>query len=1147
MTRKTGKALVVGAGISGIRAALDLAEFGYGVTLIDRAPHLGGILSRLDYQFPTDRCGMCKMLPMVDRDAGSQYCLRKGLFHENIEILLATEMISVEGEAGQYRVMLKQHPNWVAADRCVGCGACSDVCPVEIADAFNAGLTQRKAIYLPVPHAIPNPYVIDFAACTRCGACVEVCPTGAIRLPEQERGGFHILVVDDELIVRDSLKEWLVEEGFSVDMAASGAEALDQLSRQAYHLMLLDIKMPGMDGVEVLQTAKENSPDLNVIMMTAYATVETAVEAMKIGALDYLIKPFDPETMIPMVLKIYQDFSAAEGRRMEVGAIVLCGGTDFFEPREGNNTYGYGVYPNVVTSLEFERMLSGTGPSRGRPVRPLDGKPIHKAAWIQCVGSRDLQTNAGFCSSVCCMVAIKEALVAKEKINENLAATIYYMDMRTYGKEFDRYRRQAETVHGIHFERGRIHSVAQDANSGDLIIRSVNLAGEIKESRFDLVVLTVGQRPAAGTSELAEMLGLELNEWGFGQTEPFSPVRTGRAGIVLGGSSSGLKDVGDSVIHGSAAALNASRVIHAGGGSLALEPRLTAPPLDVIRELPKILVVVCTCGGQLSQIVEPQKIAQQLKNDPLVNRVDFLEQTCTAKGWESLVQLVETSKPNRVLVGACLPYVYQRKIKELSRQVGLDTVLMEVVDLNSEYGLRHGGKAEIKSKDSRAGNLLSALQMGIAKLKWAEPGPVATVPIIQKALVIGGGIGGMTAALAIADHGFKVDLVEASEHLGGNLNWLQRTLEGHSTTTLLEDSLAAVEKHPNICVHTRTRVITATGDVGRFHTTIEGPEESVRVLSHGVTILATGGMEAVTTSYGYGTSPSIITQKELEQKLADVTLDPGQLNSVVMIQCVDSREEPRNYCSRVCCATALKHALHLKEKNPALSVYILYRDMMAYGFAETYYTRAREADVIFIQYRTDAKPRVQTAKEGPEVTSLEPILGRRLKIKADLVVLATGVVSNLTQDLAQSFAASVDQDGFFQEAESKWRPVDSLKEGVFACGLTHSPRNIAETIATAEAAAERALRIISREHLPAGKVLAQVHHSLCSLCERCIDACPYGARSIDFDHEKVRINPVMCQGCGACAAVCPNSASVLEGFLEQQMFEMIDAAVGHGA
>jgi heterodisulfide reductase subunit A len=526
--------------------------------------------------------------------------------------------------------------------------------------------------------------------------------------------------------------------------------------------------------------------------------------------------------------------------------------------------------------------------------------------------------------------------------------------------------------------------------------------------------------------------------------------------------------------------------------------------------------------------------------------VEFLEQTCTAKGWESLVQLVETSKPNRVLIGACLPYVFKRKLHELAQQVGLDPALIEVVDLQPAISAQ-SSMLNAQSNFSAFSFQLSALQTGIAMLKWAEPGPVATVPIIQKALVIGGGIGGLTAALAIADHGFKVDLVEASEQLGGNLNWLQRTLEGHSTDSLLADTRAQVEKHPNICVHTRTRVITATGDVGRFHTTIEGPQESVRVLSHGVTILATGGREAVTTSFGYGTSPSIITQKELEQKLAEGTMNTGQLNSVVMIQCVDSREEPRNYCSRVCCATALKHALHLKEKNPALAIYILYRDMMAYGFAETYYTRAREAGVIFIQYQVDDKPRVKTGKEGPEVVILEPILKRRLNIKADLVVLATGVVSNLPQDLAQNFGASVDQDGFFQEAESKWRPVDSLKEGVFACGLTHSPRNIAETIATAEAAAERALRIISREHLPAGKVLAQVHHSLCSLCERCIDACPYGARSIDFDHEKVRINPVMCQGCGTCAAVCPNSASVLEGFLEQQMFEMIDAAVGYGA
>jgi heterodisulfide reductase subunit A len=386
--------------------------------------------------------------------------------------------------------------------------------------------------------------------------------------------------------------------------------------------------------------------------------------------------------------------------------------------------------------------------------------------------------------------------------------------------------------------------------------------------------------------------------------------------------------------------------------------------------------------------------------------------------------------------------------------------------------------------------------------------------------------------------------VEQGDRLGGNLSWLQRTLEGHSTNTLLDDSRGAVEKHPKVSVHLHARAITSIGEVGRFHTTIEEREGPVRVIEHGVTILATGGTEAVTSSYEYGASPSIVTQKELEQKLSDGEIDPGQLGSVVMIQCVDSREKPRNYCSRVCCANSLKQALALKEKNPGLSVYILYRDMMTYGFTETYFTRARKVGVIFIQYQVDKKPRVQSDKASLEVTVFEPIIGQSLQIKADLVVLATGVVPILPQGLAQTVGATVDQDGFFQEAESKWRPVDSLKEGVFACGLAHSPRNISETIATAEAAAERALRILARERLPASKVVAKVHHSLCSLCECCIGACPYEARTIDLDHEKVLVNPVMCQGCGSCAAVCPNGASVLEGFQEQQMLEIIDAAIG---
>jgi len=1150
MNKKIGKALVVGAGISGIRAALDLAEVGYGVTLIDRAPHMGGILSQLDYQFPTDRCGMCKMLPLVDRDASSQYCLRKGLFHENIEILLSTEISSVEGEPGNFSVMLRQKPSWVDQKLCVGCGACTEVCPVEVPDLFNTGLTSRKAIYLPVPHTIPNSYVIDVTACTSCGECEKVCPTQAISLSEQERKKFRILVVDDEQILRDSLKAWLDdEEGFAVDTAASGQEALEQLGKASYQLMLLDIKMPGMDGVEVLKKAKEAFPDLNIVMMTAYATVETAVEAMKIGALDYLIKPFDPEILIPKILGIYESLEASRGLELQVGALVLSGGSAYFDPATGKDTFGYGIYPNVVTSLEFERIMSGTGPYQGRLVCPDSGKPIRKVAWIQCVGSRDMQTDADFCSNICCMYSIKEALVAKEKTSGKLEAAIFYMDMRSFGKSFQRYRDRAENDHGVRFIRGRVHSVIMDDTQsetrGDLILRYVDHSGMAFDEHFDMVVLAVGQRPSPGMEQLAEMVGIELNEWGFCRTEPFSRTKTGKDGIMIGGGFSGIKDISDSVIQASAAALSASSVIHAAGGSLAPEPVSESLFADVSKEIPKVLVAVCTCGDALAKLFDEEQLTLCLKADPEVDEVAFIKQYCTATGWESLVELVEKHKPNRILIGACLPYVYARKIRELGRQAGLDSGLIDVVDIHTLLSAKTA-KKEDQSDFEALTPVLSALEMGLAKVKRFDPSPVLTVPVFQWALVVGGGIAGMTAALAIADHGFKVDLVEQGEELGGNLNWLKKTLEGNSTRTLLDETLVKVEKHPLIQVHKHTRLIGSYGQVGRFYTTIEDVEGVTNTLEHGVAILATGGMEAATTSYGYGSSEAIVTQMELEIKLSENKIDPGQLESVVMIQCVDSRQEPRNYCSRVCCSTSIKQALQLKEQNPDLAIYIFYRDIMTYGFTESYYTQARKAGIIFIQYDIDKKPQMNVTGGSDKplrINAFDPILGRDIEINADLAVLATGVVPRLPDDLAEAFGASIDQDGFFQEAESKWRPVDSLKEGIFACGLANSPRSIPESIATAEAAAQRSLRILSRENLPAGKVVAKVRHSICSLCELCIEVCPYGARTIDIDLEQVLVNPVMCQGCGSCAAVCPSSASILEGFTIRRMFDVIDAAL----
>ncbi len=1137
MNRKIGTALVVGAGIGGMRTAMDLAEFGYGVTLIDRAPHLGGILSQLDYQFPTDRCGMCKMLPLIDRDVSSQYCLRKGFTHENIHVFLSTELISVEGEPGRFGVTLKRKQNWVDPALCVGCGLCTEVCPVEVPDTFNAGLSKRKAIYLPVPHEIPNPYIIDIAACNRCGECVKACPTHAIRLSEQERKKFRILVVDDELIVRDSLKELLENEGFFVNMAASGAEALDRLSEAPYHLMLTDIKMPEMDGVELLQKVRETFPDTTVIMMTAYATVETAVEAMKIGAVDYLIKPFEPETLIPMILKKYEDFETAGASRIEVGAIVLSGGTAYFDPRSGKNTLGYGIYPNVMTNIEFERILSGCGPTQGRLIR-FDGKPIRKAAWLQCIGSRDIQIDADFCSNVCCMFAIKEALVAQRRADGDFEASILYMDMRTFGKSFQRYRDTAEQEHGVRFIRGRVHSVTQDRGTGDLLIRYADPGGQMVEVAQDAVILSVGQRPATGSQALADLLGIQLNPWGFHENPPFSVTRTSREGIFVGGSFSGLKDISDSVIHASAAALSASRILHASGGSLTPQPSPSVELRDVTRESPSLLMTLCTCNGAILDETVKAALKTHFTSDPDVAQVEYAEQICTTEGWTGLSKLAKTRRPNRILIGACLFNGYTGKLRELSMETGLSSALMEMVDIGSPVFC-----VKDAPKEKYEATLERILKIGITRLKNVDPAPKAPTRIQQRALVVGGGIAGMSAALAVADHGYPVDIVEQDTQLGGNLSWIKKTIEGHDTQSLLEETLSRVEKHPNIRVHTESHVLEAFGQAGHFMTNIQNGAKEIKTITHGVAILATGGIEARTQSYGYGTSETIVTQKELELNLHENRIDAAKLKSVVMIQCVDSREEPRNYCSRICCVSALKNALYLKEKNPTCKITILYRDLMTYGFSETYYTRARRADILFMQYDLENKPAVVQMDDDLLVKAHEPILDRQIQIGADLVVLATGIVPTLPVTLAQVFGASIDPDGFFLEAESKWRPVDSLKDGVFACGIAHSPRSITESIATAEAAAQRSLRILNQESIPTSRVTAIVRHSLCSLCERCIEACPYGARTFNLDQTQVQVNSLMCQGCGTCVSTCPNGASVLEGFRKQQMFDVIDAAL----
>lgn len=1138
MKKKIGSALVVGAGISGIRSALDLAEQGYHVSLIDRAPHMGGTLAQLDYQFPTDRCGICRMLPLVERDSSSNFCLRKGLFHENIDLMLSTELVGLEGEPGKFQVTLRRKSTMVDPERCIGCGECSRVCPVEVPDEFNEGLTKRKAIYLPVPHNIPNTYVVDMGACTHCGECVKICPTQAIDFQMDKRKGFRVLVVDDELIVRDSLTEWLREDGFSVESAESGEEALEMLSKESFHLLLLDIKMSGMDGVEVLKRAKEMNADLTVVMMTAYATVETAVEAMKMGAHDYLMKPFDPDSLVPMLIKLYQDIERTGEREIEVGSVILAAGFDSYDPATGKDNYGYGRFPNVLTSTEFERLVSGTGPNQGKLKRPGDDRVVQKIAWLQCVGSRDVQEGADYCSTVCCMFAVKEALLAKERTGGDVDAAVFYMDMRTFGKDYQRYRDKAEKEEGVRFIRSRVHTVEQADPEGRLRIVYSDTNGNRQEEIFDLVVLAAGQRPVTGMESLSEVTGIDLNDHGFCKLQSFSLSRTTAEGVFASGSFSGPKDISESIIQAGSASSGASRIIHSKGGSLAEEISEEGHYRDVSREIPQTFLALCRCGEGISKFVDLEAMKSELESTGSAGKARIIEQVCTREGWEELIEAVRETSANRVLIGACMPYVYARKLKQLGQDIGLNPSLIEVVDIRTPAFTRRdeeNGDVSLAVK--------SALSMGLGKLRGLDPAPVPYARVTQKAMVIGGGIAGMTAALTVANHGFHAALIESREELGGNLRSLHRTIEGYDPHELLKETVSRVESHPGIEVYKKARILYTKGHVGHFITGFEKDDGSIQIFEHGVTIMATGGQEAVPQEYAYEESEMILTQQELENRIEEGAIDPAKLEAVAMIQCVGSREEPRNYCSRVCCSTSLKHALYLKEKNPDIQVYIFYRDIMSFGFLESYYRLAREAGVIFIQYEPDRKPRVRIQDGKPVIRALDPILGRELVIPVDALALATGIVPGDQKNLAGLFGIALNQDGFYQEADYKWRPVDMMKEGIFICGIALSPRSATESMATAEAAGQRALRILKSERVAAGHLVAEVRTSLCSRCEICLDACPYEARWYDEMEDRIMLDELMCQGCGACAAVCPNSAAVLRGYKDQQVFEMIDAAL----
>ncbi|MCX8118916.1 MAG: CoB--CoM heterodisulfide reductase iron-sulfur subunit A family protein [Desulfobacterota bacterium] len=988
-----GAVMVIGGGIGGMQASLDLADSGFYVYLVDRAPTIGGVMAQLDKTFPTNDCSMCIMSPKLVE------CGR----HLNIRIIANADVEGIEGEPGHFKVTLTRRPRYIRLDRCTGCGECAKHCPVAAIDAYNEKLSRRAAIYIPYAQAIPKVYLIDREACIGCGLCERVCLAKAVDYGER-----------------------------------------------------------------------------------------------------------------PIV------------ERIEVGSVILSPGYELFDARL-RPEFGYGVYPNVMTSIEFERLLSATGPHRGHLLRPSDGTVPERIAFIQCVGSRDSNCGNDYCSSICCMYATKEAIIAKEHVHF-VKPTIFYMDIRAHGKGFDAYYERAKSDYGVRFIKCMVSKIREQIRTKNLWITYLNERGELIEEEFDLVVLSVGMVPSKTTMEMAKRLGVELDAYGYCKTRPFEPTATSRPGIYACGAFEGPKDIPETVTQASGAVADATGLLSRARGTLATK-KAYPEEIDVLGEEPRIGVFVCHCGiniGGFLNVPEVKEYARTLKN---VVYVDENLYTCSTDTQEKIKKAITEHRLNRVIVASCSPRTHEPMFRETIRDAGLNKYLFEMANIRDQCSWVH--MAQKREATEKAKELV---RMAVANARLIQPLGELTLSVNQRGLVIGGGVSGMTAALKLAEQGYEVFLIEKEAALGGNLRHLHYTLEGEDVQAFLHQLIGRVMNHPSIHVITNALIVDFSGSKGNFSTGIMvAPTMYYRKIEHGIAILATGAEEWKPTEYLYGEDPRVLTQLDLENRIVTDPEEVARAQQIVMIQCVGSRNAERPYCSRTCCATAVKNALKLKTLNPEAKITILYRDMRTYGLMESYYAKAREAGVLFIRYELEKRPVVSKKGEALSVTLLDPILNEEIELRPDLLVLSSATVPRENEELATMLKVPRTADGFFLEAHMKLRPVDFATDGLYLAGAAHGPKLIHESIAQASAAVSRACTILSKEKMFVGGVVAVVEGERCAACLTCVRVCPYGVPVINLRGE-AEIDLAKCKGCGSCVAECPARAIELLHFRDRQLW-----------
>ena len=822
-----------------------------------------------------------------------------------------------------------------------------------------------------------------------------------------------------------------------------------------------------------------------------------------------------------------------EQENIETGAILLGFGFEpFIAQRKGE--YGFGRYENVMSSIQFERLLSTSSPTQGLPVRVSDGKRMEKIAFIQCVGSRDPSCDQDHCSTICCMYATKQAMIAKDR-SSGLGVTFFYMDIRPMGKDYERYYERAKTDYRVEYIRSAISSIKELQQTKNLLITYVKEDGTFEEREFDTVILSVGFTPPQTIKDLAGKMGVQLNQQGFCQADEFDPAQTSVKGIFVGGAFRGPRDIPETVVEGSSAAASAA--------SFLIPNRLPQPekeyPMEgaLGEEIPKIGVFLCHCGEELKKSLSFFDLILGTKLLKEVVHIEEVGLACLPEDLDLIKKRIGEQGLNRIVIAGCSHREIRGAMEEMAKGMGFNPYLIEYANIREQCAFVHQDYPNLATEKA-----MSLIRMAVEKVKRFQPIRKGKQKIDKKGLVVGGGLTGMTTSLHLAEQGYEVYLVEKGKELGGNLRESFYTLKGSNPQDLLSKMIKSVEGNKSIHLYSEAEVLGFEKKNGHYQTKIRRQNEE-KILDHGALILATGGKEIAPQGYLYGEDSRVITQRQLERMvhLNDKGLE--DVHSVVMIQCVGSRDEEHPYCSRICCGHAVKNALKLKEKDPGINIYVLYRDVRTYGFYETYYHEAREKGVIFIRYDLENKPKVALQGGRFQVSLFDPAMNNSIALLADCVVLSTGIEPNDHKELAKIFDVDLNPDGFFMEANPKSAPLDSVDRGKFFCGLCHSPNFIEDAISQGNAAAARAGALLSKEAIEEKAYLAYVIKRLCCGCGLCVTVCPYGARVLNEEEVKAEVMGSLCQGCGSCVIACRNAASQQRNFEKELNLAALDAVI----